>query len=151
MEKELLSLDNIIKVSSIIIPLFGIVIPLYKFISEKNLKQKDLRFKTYHLLIKDFVEPDKETGKIMLDRQIATCFELRNFPEYFELTKRILSDLYFQWNKDDRNKRIVKEIKYTLKYITIYNCSFFVFLRAIGLGFICKLIIRIKIKNIRII
>lgn len=64
----------------------------------------------------------------MLDRQIATCFELRNFPEYFEVTKRILSDLYLQWNKDDRNKRIVKEIKYTLKYITIYNCSFFVFL-----------------------
>lgn len=151
MEKELLSLDNIIKVFGIIISLFGIVIPLYKFISEKNLKQKDLRFKTYHLLIKDFVEPDKETGKIMLDRQIATCFELRNFPEYFEVTKRILSDLYLQWNKDDRNKRIVKEIKYTLKYITIYNCSFFVFFRAIGLGFICKFIIRIKIKNIRII
>lgn len=36
MEKELLSLDNIIKVSSIIIPLFAIVIPLYKFISEKK-------------------------------------------------------------------------------------------------------------------
>ena len=36
MEKELLSLDNIIKVFGIIISLFGIVIPLYKFISEKN-------------------------------------------------------------------------------------------------------------------
>lgn len=36
MEKELLSLDNIIKVFGIIISLFGIVIPLYKFISEKT-------------------------------------------------------------------------------------------------------------------
>jgi len=146
--KELLSSDYIIKVFGIIISLFGIIIPLYKFISEKNLKQKDLRFKTYHLLIKDLVEPDKETGKIMLDRQIATCFELRNFPEYFELTKRILNDLNLQWDKDDRNKRIINEIKYTLKYITIYNCFFFVLLRAIGLGFICKIIIRIKIKTL---
>lgn len=146
--KELLSSDYIIKVFGIIISLFGIIIPLYKFISEKNLKQKDLRFKTYHLLIKDLVEPDKETGKIMLDRQIATCFELRNFPEYFELTKRILSDLNLQWDKDDRNKRIINEIKYTLKYITIYNCFFFVLLRAIGLGFISKIIIRIKIKTL---
>lgn len=146
--KELLSSDYIIKVFGIIISLFGIIIPLYKFISEKNLKQKDLRFKTYHLLIKDLVEPDKETGKIMLDRQIATCFELRNFPEYFELTKRILNDLNLQWDKNDRNKRIINEIKYTLKYITIYNCFFFVLLRAIGLGFICKIIIRIKIKTL---
>lgn len=146
--KELLSSDYIIKVFGIIISLFGIIIPLYKFISEKNLKQKDLRFKTYHLLIKDLVEPDKETGKIMLDRQIATCFELRNFPEYFELTKRILNDLNLQWDKDDRNKRIINEIKYTLKYITIYNCFFFVLLRTIGLGFICKIIIRIKIKTL---
>ena len=43
MEKELLSLDNIIKVFGIIISLFGIVIPLYKFISEK--KPKTERFK----------------------------------------------------------------------------------------------------------
>ncbi|MEJ8747621.1 MULTISPECIES: hypothetical protein [Phocaeicola] len=139
--------EFLLKIAGLIITLLGIIVPMYKFISEKNLKQRDLRFNTYHLLIKDLVEPDKETGKIMLDRQIATCFELRHFPEYFELTRRILCDLYSQWGQDTRNERILKEIKYTLKYIKIYNYTFFIFLRAFGFDFICKPIVNTLIKS----
>jgi len=57
-----------------------------------------------YTMIKSLVEPelqeenviDEKTGQIcnkygkMVDRQVATVFELRNFPEYFEVTKRIL-------------------------------------------------------------
>lgn len=44
--------DLLIKLLGIIISFFGVIVPLYKFITEKNLSQKDLRFKTYHQLIK---------------------------------------------------------------------------------------------------
>lgn len=140
--KELSSLDSIIKIFGIIISIFGVIIPLYKFLSEKNLKQKDLRFKTYHSLIKDLVEPEKGKTYTMLDRQIAICFELRKFPEYFEVTKRILKGLYINWEND----RIREEIKCTLKYIEIYNKTFFALLRVFGLNFICKLIINTLMK-----
>lgn len=146
MESESLTAELGLKIVGLIITLLGIIIPIYKFITEKNLKQKDLRFKTYHLLIKNLVEPDKETGKIMLDRQIATCFELRNFPEYFELTRRILKDLFVQWSSDTRNERILKEIKYTIKYIEIYDSTFLVFLRSLGMVGLCKDIADILIK-----
>lgn len=150
--KELLSLDSIVKVCGMIISLFGIIVPLYKVLMEKSLKQRDLRFKTYHLLIKDLVQPDKEIGKIMLDRQVATCFELRNFPEYFELTERILSDLKLQWKECKGIGRIIKEIELTLKYIAIYNRPIFVLLRFFKLGFIVNILIKLcygfKMKNI---
>lgn len=140
---ELSSLDSIIKLLGIIISLFGIVIPLYKFLVEKKLKQKDLRFNTYHSLIQNLVEPKEGKDYIMLDKQIAICFELRNFPEYFEVTQRILKGLYEIWNKD----RIRNEIIYTLKYIKIYNYPLFVLLRAYGLGFICLPIIKMRILS----
>ena len=94
---EFTNSDLLIKLLGIFISFFGVIVPLYKFITEKNLSQRDLRFKTYHLLIKQLVEPEEGKDRIMLDRQIATCFELRNFPEYFEITKRILTDLKTQW------------------------------------------------------
>lgn len=144
---ESLTAELGLKITGLIITFLGIIIPIYKFITEKNLKQKDLRFKTYHLLIKDLVEPDKETGKIMLDRQIATCYELRNFPEYFELTRRILNDLFVQWSSDSKNERILKEIKYTIKYIEKYDSTFLVILRLLGMRGLCKDIVDILIKS----
>ncbi len=53
----------------------------------------------------------------MLDRQIATVFEFRNFPDYFELSGRILTDLKNQWGNKSENARLITEIKLTLKHI----------------------------------
>ena len=74
----------------------------------------------------------------MLDRQIATCFELRNFPEYFEITKRILSDLKVQWEQDSRNKRITVEIDHTIKYIETYNNGYLFIFQILGLEIVNK-------------
>lgn len=138
--------DLLIKLLGIIISFFGVIVPLYKFITEKNLSQKDLRFKTYHQLIKKLVEPEEGRDFIILDRQIATCFELRNFSEYFEITKRILSDLRAQWVEDTRNKRIIAEIDYTIKYINIYNNRFIFIFQALGLKFINKQIANLVMR-----
>lgn len=135
---EYINNDLFIKLLGVIISFFGVVVPLYKFITEKNLSQRDLRFKTYHQLIKQLVEPEDGKDHIMLDRQIATCFELRNFPEYFEITKRILSDLKVQWEQDSRNKRITVEIDHTIKYIETYNNGYLFIFQILGLEIVNK-------------
>ncbi len=89
------------------------MIPIYRYLSQKREEQKDKRFQTYHQLIADLASPPG--GK--LDRQIATVFELRNFPNYFELTKRIMTDLTILWRSDPQNARLVTELDLTLSYI----------------------------------
>lgn len=85
---------------------------VYKF--HKHIK--DQRFRTYHDLLDQLVNeqryPDR---KIKLDRQIAIIFELRNFPEYFEVTKRIFEGLKEDWSEG--SPRAIKEIDLTLQYI----------------------------------
>lgn len=79
---------------------------------------KDKRFEVYHRLIKELVDeqgnPDKH---IKLDRQIAVVYELRNFPKYFEVTKRILIGLKNQWKDNGDVKRIIEEIDISLTYM----------------------------------
>ncbi len=76
---------------------------------------KDRRFITYHKLIKELVEGENQKNPLKLDRQIAVIYELRNFPNYFEVSKRILLGLRDYWN--GHNKRIDKEINLTIEYI----------------------------------
>lgn len=64
-----------------------------------------------------------------MDRLVAIVFELRNFPEYFEVTKRILEGLKTKWEMEDVHKSIISEICYTLSYITTYQKGVFRFLR----------------------
>lgn len=68
----------------------------------------------------------------MLDRQIGIIFELRNYPEYFEVTKRILFDLRSKWANDSANERIIREIKYTEFYMETYMRKRFQLLRCLG-------------------
>lgn len=102
-----------IELIGLLIAVLAFVIPIYKYLSQKREEQKDKRFQTYHQLIADLANPPG--GK--LDRQIATVFELRNFPNYFELTKRIMTDLTTQWENDPDNKRLITELNLTLSYI----------------------------------
>jgi hypothetical protein len=55
----------------------------------------------------------------MLDRQIAIVFEFRNFPDYFDLSKRIITDLKEQWKKLDGNERLITEMEFALKHIVL--------------------------------
>lgn len=145
--------DNILAIISILAAIFGIVIPIYKYLIEKSVRAKELRFRTYHNLIKKLVQPElleknslpntnisyadsdlmpRNIYGIMLDRQVGVIFELRNYPEYFEVTNRILLGLQSKWSKDNGNERIVREIEYTLFYMEIYMKKRFQAFRFLG-------------------
>ena len=128
-----MDLETKLTIIGVIISLIAIIIPLYKYILDRNSALRDLRFKTYHNLIRQLVEPEDGKDGIMVDRQIAVIFELRNFPEYYELTKRMLFDLKKQWEPGIRNIRIIKEITYSIKYIQIYQSWMWIPLKFLGL------------------
>lgn len=99
----------------------SIIQPIINFTLAQKKQNKDKRFKIYHELIDHFAGAN---GSAMLDRQIAIIYELRRFPEYYPVTKRILSDWVKERNTSSipQIQRLVKEMELTIKYI---NCSWF--------------------------
>ena len=127
----------------IVVAIIAFIIPIYKYLFDRKLQSQDTRFKIYHGLIRNLVEPDFQDGPTSnnapnmqhvekgkkVDRLVAIVFELRNFPEYFEVTERILNGLKLQWENDPCNRPIINEMQYTLSYITTYQKGVFRFLR----------------------
>ncbi len=82
---------------------------------------KHRRFETYHELVKRLVQREDPNQPMMLDRQIAIVFELRNFKEYYPLTIRILAGLKNSWRdygSEGERERLMNEIQYTIEYIS---------------------------------
>lgn len=77
----------------------------------------DKRFEVYHNLIDHFAGAN---GTAKLDRQIAIVYEMRRFPEYFPLTKRIFTDWkngILQNSVNPNIQRLITEIDITLEFI----------------------------------
>ncbi len=69
------------KIIGIVLAYFGLVLPIFKYLQEKRLEEKDKRFLNYHRLIDELIGGPNKTP--MLDRQIAIIYELRNFKDYY--------------------------------------------------------------------
>jgi len=120
------NIDKIInnkELIGIIIGFIGIVLPLISFIISKNKGQKQINFERFHEKLINILSNQK--GEAGLDQQIAIIFELRNFPEYFPVIKRILTDLKKYWkSQNDENvlnnksfSRLEKEADRTINYM----------------------------------
>ena len=98
----------------------AIAVTAIHYINLRSQEIRQKRFEVYHSLIRDFVQPDQTTGATYLDRQIAVAFELRNFPEYYELSLRLLEGLLHSWKEHDsgsQRNRLLDEMKRTIEYI----------------------------------
>jgi len=102
----------------IAIPLLVVLIPLsyqaWQYLDQRKRELRDRRFEAYHRLIRDLVEPPEGKAAIYMDRQVAIVFELRNFPEYSEVTQRILLGLKETWGKKPELSRLLAETDLTL-------------------------------------
>jgi len=65
-------------------------------LAKRRAELRQERLKIFHQLIKWLVAPD-ETGNTWQDCQVGIIYELRNIPEYFEPSLRILSGLRVTW------------------------------------------------------
>ncbi|MDO8897342.1 MAG: hypothetical protein Q7V19_06800 [Bacteroidales bacterium] len=108
-------MQTIAIIVAIILGYYTIFKPLYDYIKSQKNQRRDKRFETYHKLI-DILVGAK--GAAMLDRQITIVYEFRNFPEYYKVTKRILTGLKQQWNvQGNTAQRLIDEIDITIEFI----------------------------------
>ena len=116
--------EHWIEISGLFLAYFGLVLPIIQYLNRRKQEERDKRFSNFHRLIKEFVEPDPVTNRLMLDRQIAVAFEFRNYPEYFDIIERLLTDLRNQWQ--NTHQRLLTELDLTLSYIR-YRRTFILF------------------------
>ena len=109
--------DHFIEALGLLIAYFSLIVPIQQYLGQRRVEEKDKRFNNYHRLIKELVSPDSQSQVIMIDRQIAVIFELRNYSDYYELSKRILEDLKTIWQPHESSARLINEIELTLRYI----------------------------------
>jgi len=84
----------------------------WRYINEWN-------FNNYHKLIKELNQSDTPNEPIKLYRQVAVVYELRNYPRYFTVSKRILKG-WLEEMKDDKNKNIIplyEEMRLSIEFM----------------------------------
>ncbi len=97
---------------SLVILVIGAVWQYWRFAKEWN-------FKNYHKLIKELNQSDTPKEPIKLYRQVAVVYELRNYPRYFSVSKRILQEWIDSKSDEDKNKFIplYKEMELCIEFM----------------------------------
>lgn len=121
--------DSILAIFGILLTYFGLIIPIIKYLKSRRFEFHQKTFNNYHKIIQILVQPTD--GGIFLDRQVAAIFELRNFPDYYPVTQRILGALRDQWNQPPGNPRLINEIDLTMNYIAQSNCKLWAVIKRI--------------------
>jgi len=117
LENDVASISMIIAFFALVVTLARLAFSAHRYLRIRSAEIKQQRFGNYHNLIDKLV--DAVNGKNpKLDSQIAKIYELRNYPEYREVSIRILEGLKQSWknvldNQDD-NERLLKEISISL-------------------------------------
>ncbi|MBB3063293.1 hypothetical protein [Microbulbifer rhizosphaerae] len=91
-----------------------------QYLWAKKQEIKHRQFETYHGLIKSLVQREDPSQPMMLDRQIAIIFELRNYKSYFPVSLRILKGLKESWTEygpEEKRSRLQAELDESIKYI----------------------------------
>ncbi len=95
---------SITGIGAFFITLFSIAFAAWRFIKLREKDQKSDRFITYHKLVKHIGSGADEHGVMAITSQIAYIYELRNFPEYSDLTKTLLNRLDTMWKKGEKDE-----------------------------------------------
>lgn len=97
---------------SVIIPLFVIAFSAWEYTESRKSETKQNTFENYHLIVERFTGGDKGSVFVI----VANIFELRNYPEYKEVSLKILKDMKLNWSTT-RIPLIEMEIDATMHYL----------------------------------
>jgi hypothetical protein len=105
----------------LVISFLALVVPLWQYINSKKKEQRLNNFTLFHgKVIKVISNMDSSAGIGLYD-QIAGIWELRNFPEYYPVIKRLLEFCIKKWERELNEKphfdALIQEAKITLEYI----------------------------------
>ena len=107
-------------VGAFIVPLISLAFSARRWLAIRDTELKAARFQTYHGLVHSISSGTNERGVMKLRSQIAYVYELRNFPEYAQLTNTVLTLLRKEWTERKSGQlkvELVKAIDETLVQI----------------------------------
>ena len=104
----------------IIISLLGIIGPLTSFLVTKSKEQQQLNFEKFH---KDLMYGlSNRKAEIGLDQQVAILYELRNYPAYYPVIKRLLQFQIKRWKGELKTNphfsQLINEANETLNFMS---------------------------------
>ena len=87
-----------------------------RYVSVRRDELRNLRYEQYHALLLKVSRGTDGQGLLKLVSLRAFIYELRHFPEYSALTKRLLESLLSEWKEDpEKSAKLTFEIQDTIK------------------------------------
>lgn len=107
----------------LVVGLVPVFLGAIQYLLIKRSEEKARKFENYHRLIKELVQGDGEKSSPFVDRQMAVIYELRNFPAYYPVTKRILMRSKKSWGFSLNlwSGNLIAEADKTLAHIKRYE------------------------------
>ncbi|MGE0331064.1 MAG: hypothetical protein AB7P37_10240 [Ramlibacter sp.] len=92
-----------------VLALLAAVIPLTfsarRYLTVRSEELRKDRFDAYHRILRIASAGSDERGVLKLVSQVAFIYELRNFPEYADLTETVLEMLREEWARGEDAER----------------------------------------------
>ncbi|WP_025565801.1 hypothetical protein [Psychromonas sp. SP041] len=104
----LTDIASIATIGAFLIAIGSLAFSARRYITITEKTQESERFEIYHELIKTISKGSDRDGVLKLASQIAYIYELRNFPEYQDLTENLLNQLRQQWSAGGTDKNFVR-------------------------------------------
>ena len=87
-----------------------------RYVTVRRDELRNLRYERYHALLLKVSRGTDDQGLLKLVSQRAFIYELRHFPEYSALTKRLLESLLNDWKENpEKSAKLTFEIQDTIK------------------------------------
>jgi hypothetical protein len=112
---------------AVLVSIVVAVIAFYNYIDVRRSEERGKQYDRYHRLLEDLNIRNQDDAPF-IDRQIAVVYELRNFPEYYPVTLRILKRSLPHWRHleqtskalNNRVNTLFSEAVLTIKFIEEY-------------------------------
>ncbi|WP_458374956.1 hypothetical protein [Pseudomonas pergaminensis] len=98
---------------AVLISIVVALIAFYNYIVVRRSEERGRQYDRYHRLLED-LNIRNQGDAPFIDRQIAVVYELRNFPEYYPVTLRILKRSLAHWRYLEQTSKILNNRVNTL-------------------------------------
>jgi hypothetical protein len=105
-----------VAVLTFLLSLGALAFSAWHYVTIRRAELRNTRYEQYHALLLKVSSGADQQGLLKLVSQRAFIYELRHFPEYSALTKRLLESLLSEWKEDpDKRTKLTFEIQDTIQ------------------------------------
>lgn len=105
-------------VFSFSLSLAALAFAAWRYVSVRRDELRNIRYEKYHQLFRNISLGADSGGRLKLVSQRAYIYELRHFPEYGNLTVRLLESLLSEWKEDPEvSSKLTYEIQETIHHL----------------------------------